>query len=168
MTFLGCVLSLLHTKASIFPSSSAPGHVTTSEEKTLSCLHPQLTAARGKCGARVRNKDYNAPPSPRCGGLLKNVKIPPTTLSLFVHSGKQFLLQVVCLTPCAHNRVTTPTRGWWKITSIEATGEPTPSVMYCIIRPYSASSPADLCVSYMYDSLTKKRKKKVPYSRCER
>lgn len=36
--------------------------------------------------------------------------------------GEQFLLQVVFLTPCVHDHVTTPTRGWWKITSLQATG----------------------------------------------
>lgn len=58
MTLLGlCTVSTLHTKSSIFPSSSALDHVTTEErkgererekkkkEKPLSCLHPQLTAA---------------------------------------------------------------------------------------------------------------------------
>lgn len=37
--------------------------------------------------------------------------------------GEHILLQVVFLTPCVHDHVTTPTRGWWKITSLQATGK---------------------------------------------
>lgn len=39
------------------------------------------------------------------------------------HSESKILLQVVFLTPCVHDHVTTPTRGWWKITSLQATGK---------------------------------------------
>lgn len=47
----------------------------------------------------------------------------PVHFGSVTHSGKQILLQVVFLTPCVHDHVTTPTRGWWKITSLQATGK---------------------------------------------
>lgn len=48
--------------------------------------------------------------------------------------GKQILLQVVFLTPCVHDHVTTPTRGWWKITSLQATGKWMLLAVYHIVQ----------------------------------
>lgn len=88
--------------------------------------------------------------------LLSNRKILPALLHFLslllltpyiykVHSslwyccpfGEQILLQVVFLTPCVHDHVTTPTRGWWKITSLQATGKWMVLAVYHIIQPNS-------------------------------
>lgn len=36
---------------------------------------------------------------------------------------QRILAQALVLTPVLHDRETTPTRGWWKITSLQATGK---------------------------------------------
>lgn len=149
MTLLGCVLSPLHTKSSIFPSSSALDHVTTKEEKTLSCLHPQLTAEQ--CSRLPINKTHWIPQH-LVPLLILAVWIRKVSRSL-CHCrpfGKQILLQVVFLTPCAHDHVTTPTRGWWKITSLQATGKWMLLAVYRITQPASVPAWDGLCTSTIY------------------
>lgn len=128
MTLLGCVLSPLHTKSSIFPSSSALDHVTTEEgKKTLSRLRPPLTAVHWIYGAQIGKYKtaFLHLPSGCCWHYIYIYIhiMSPVHFGSVTHSGKQILLQVVFLTPCVHDHVTTPTRGWWKITSLRATGK---------------------------------------------
>lgn len=134
MTLLGCVLSPLHTKSSIFPSSSAPDHVTTKEEKTLSCLHPQLTAVHRVYGSQLAKcRQFHYISCPCCFWMHGFIKWADHFVTV-AHSGKQILLQVVFLTPCVHDHVTTPTRGWWKITSLQATGKWMLVAVYHIVQ----------------------------------
>lgn len=137
MTLQVCVLSPLHTESSIFPSSSALDHVTTKEKKK--CCHVCVLSWQRRIHIALKSQNFASATTffcPCC--YLQRIFIKSIVhFGTVAHSGEQILLQVVFLTPCVHDHVTTPTRGWWKITSLQATGKWMVLAVYHIIQPNS-------------------------------
>ncbi len=151
MTLLGCVLSPLHTKSSIFPSSSALDHVTTKEKKKNAVMFASSIDGGAHWIWLAISKIWTV--------LLHFLSL--LLLTLYIYNvcrplwcccpfGKQILLQVVFLTPCVHDHVTTPTRGWWKITSLQATGKWMVLALYHIVHPKSVPARASHCPFGIY------------------
>lgn len=128
------VYSLLYTRnPSIFPSRTARHHVTVAQEEekknTLSCLHPL-------CALKAPNLQENTQHVATCPAYdaadTDTCSLPDICRAVSHSRGAKISLRSLSN---PGDRITTPTRGWWKITSLQATGKWMALAVHHIVQP---------------------------------
>lgn len=134
VTLLGCVLSPLHTKSQYFSikNRAAPRDRSAGGRKknnTLSCLHPL-------CALKAPNLQENTQHVATCPAYdaadTDTCSLPDICRAVSHSRGAKISLRSLSN---PGDRITTPTRGWWKITSLQATGKWMALAVHHIVQP---------------------------------
>lgn len=120
---------------------------------TMSWLHPQLTAVLTVYGSQLeKNGDIHSADAFLVIAAIVTISFesPPFTLRLLPIRETDSPPGRFSNPVCVRDHVTTPTRGWWKITSLQATGKWMVLTLYRIVQPSSVPAWGRHCLYRLY------------------